>query len=111
MSKERIEQLVSEITQLDRSYYGEGKSLASDKEYDLLYKELVALEKEFPQFASASSPTQRVGDDLTEGFGKVTHSIPMMSIDNSYEAFLCFVKQGDELMDFNEINLSSIYYK
>jgi len=101
VSKERIEQLVSEITQLDRSYYGEGKSLASDKEYDLLYKELVALEKEFPQFASASSPTQRVGDDLTEGFGKVTHSIPMMSIDNSYSAedISAWVKRTTKLLD------------
>lgn len=86
MSKDRIEELTKKISELDRSYYGEGKSLVSDKEYDTLYKELAALEEQFPELASPASPTQRVGNDLTTGFAKVTHTTPMMSIDNSYSA-------------------------
>jgi DNA ligase (NAD+) len=79
-----IESLRTLIRGYDTAYYGNGRSLVSDKEYDDVYHELERLEKEHPEFASPDSPTQRVGNDLTKEFAKVRHSTPMMSIDNTY---------------------------
>lgn len=56
----------------------------SDKDFDMLLKELEALEKEYPEFADPDSPTQRVGSDLTKGFEHVVHARPMMSLSNTY---------------------------
>lgn len=82
--KNRIGQLRTLIRKYDAAYYGRNESLVSDKEYDDLYKELVELEKNNPQFDSPDSPTHRVGSDLTKVFPKVAHRTPMMSIDNTY---------------------------
>jgi DNA ligase (NAD+) len=82
--KNRVEELRNLIRKYDQAYYGRGESLISDHEYDSLYQELVKLEKENPEFDSVDSPTKRVGSDLTKEFPKVTHRIPMMSIDNTY---------------------------
>lgn len=81
---ERINELIRTISDLDRAYYGEGKSSVSDREYDALYKELVDLESSHPDLIRPDSPTKRVGNDLTDGFAKVVHRRPMMSIDNTY---------------------------
>jgi len=67
-------------------YYVVNDPLISDFEYDRLYKMLEALEKKYPTHASATSPTKRVSSDLTEDFATVTHLIPMLSLDNSYDA-------------------------
>jgi len=83
-NKQRIDELKSLINKYDQAYYSKGESSVSDREYDLLYSELVNLEKENPEFVTPDSPTQRVGNDLTKEFVKVTHRIPMMSIDNTY---------------------------
>ena len=80
----RIAELRQLIRRYDAAYYGRGESLVSDKEYDALYRELTDLERSHPEFASADSPTNRVGDDLTKDFPKVRHATPMMSIDNTY---------------------------
>jgi DNA ligase (NAD+) len=80
----RIEELRRQIRQFDTAYYAHGQSLVSDKEYDILYHELVKLEKAHPEYDAIDSPTRRVGNDLTKEFAKVEHSIPMMSIDNTY---------------------------
>lgn len=82
--KDRIDELRILIRKYDAAYYGGNESLISDKEYDELYKELKALEQKNPQFDSPDSPTKRIGNDLTKEFPKVTHRIPMMSIDNTY---------------------------
>jgi DNA ligase (NAD+) len=82
--QERIEELRNLIRTYDAAYYGRGESLVSDQQYDSLYRELVDLENAYPQLKSADSPTQRVGSDLVKEFPKVAHSIPMMSIDNTY---------------------------
>lgn len=81
---ERITELRDLLNRYDSAYYGRGESLVSDQEYDSLYRELVKLETDYPQFKATDSPTQRVGSDLTKEFPKVTHSVPMMSIDNTY---------------------------
>ncbi|NLG17403.1 MAG: NAD-dependent DNA ligase LigA [Fibrobacter sp.] len=80
----KIEELRNLIRKYDAAYYGRGESLVADQEYDALYNELLKLEKAHPEYASADSPTMRVGSDLTKEFPKVPHSVPMMSIDNTY---------------------------
>jgi DNA ligase (NAD+) len=80
----RIAELRELIRRYDAAYYGRGESPVSDKEYDDLYRELLELEKAHPEFDSPDSPTRRVGNDLTKEFAKVRHSVPMMSIDNTY---------------------------
>jgi len=90
MSSESIKLRTTELRRLisryDAAYYSRGESLISDREYDALYAELAALEREHPELVSADSPTQRIGNDLTRNFPKVRHRVPMMSIDNTYSA-------------------------
>ena len=83
---QRIQSLRALIRKYDAAYYGRGESLVSDTEYDELYRELADLEARRPDLVTPDSPTQRVGNDLTEAFPKFTHAVPMMSIDNTYSA-------------------------
>lgn len=80
----KIEALRNRIRHYDSLYYGQGVSEIPDHEYDTLYRELVELENRHTDLITADSPTQRIGNDLTREFKKVTHSTPMMSIDNTY---------------------------
>jgi DNA ligase (NAD+) len=87
--EQRVSELRKKIKRYDAAYYGRGESLISDKEYDELYAKLLDLEKTHPGLVSADSPTQRISSDLTKGFPKVTHDVPMMSIENTYEEAQC----------------------
>jgi DNA ligase (NAD+) len=80
----RIDELRKKIRLYDTAYYVRGESLVSDEEYDRLYAELVRLERLCPGLITPDSPTQRVASDLTTEFPKIKHSVPMMSIDNTY---------------------------
>lgn len=82
--KETIDRLRSEINRHNHNYYVLNSPEISDKDFDMLLKELEALEKEYPEFADPDSPTQRVGSDLTKGFEHVIHARPMMSLSNTY---------------------------
>ena len=82
--KENIDRLRSEINKHNHNYYVLNSPEISDKEFDMLLKELESLEKEHPEFADPNSPTQRVGSDLTKGFEHVVHARPMMSLSNTY---------------------------
>lgn len=82
--KENIDRLRSEINKHNHNYYVQNSPEISDKEFDMLLKELESLEKEHPEFADPNSPTQRVGSDLTKGFEHVVHARPMMSLSNTY---------------------------
>ena len=86
MFKRRIDELRGLIDRYNAAYYGRAESLVSDGEYDALFAELANLERLYPEYDSPDSPTHRVGNDLTKSFPKVTHSVPMMSIDNTYSA-------------------------
>jgi DNA ligase (NAD+) len=88
----RLEQLRDEIRKHDRLYYDEATPIISDREYDRLYKELVALETQFPDLVTLDSPTQRVGGTPLKAFEQVSHLIPMLSLDNTYSE--------DELKNF-----------
>lgn len=87
MSKpaEQINVLRERLREANRRYYVEASPTISDREYDELLKELEALEEAHPDLVTADSPTQRVGSDLTSSFETVTHALPMMSIDNTYD--------------------------
>ena len=67
-------------------YYVQNDPLISDAEYDTLYKLLEKIEKENPALITPDSPTQRVGAGLTSEFLKVEHLVPMLSLENSYNA-------------------------
>lgn len=74
-------------------YYVQNDPLISDFEYDSLYKLLEKFEKENPDSITGDSPTQRVGKGLIKDFPKVQHLVPMLSLDNSYNA--------EDLIDFD----------
>jgi DNA ligase (NAD+) len=83
----RIEQLRAEIAAHDERYYREARPEIGDFEYDALKKELAGLEAQFPELAvtAGESPTQRVGDDRSEGFVRVKHRLAMTTLDNTYD--------------------------
>lgn len=76
--------LRGEIQRHERLYYALGKPEISDREFDRLMAELVALEAASPELATADSPTRRVGGEPLSGFAPVRHEPPMMSLDNTY---------------------------
>jgi DNA ligase (NAD+) len=79
----RMEKLRAELRRHEHLYYVLDQPEISDAEFDRLMRELRALEAEHPEFASPDSPTQRVGGKPREGFVKVRHSMPMLSLDNA----------------------------
>lgn len=80
----RLEELRSLIVKHDRLYYNEASPEISDFEYDRLYAELQAIEAAHPEWITPDSPTQRVGGRPLDQFVQVRHSIPMLSIGNTY---------------------------
>lgn len=80
----RIAELREEIRRHDYAYYVLAEPVISDREYDALFAELKRLEAEHPDLVTPDSPTQRVGGQPLEGFKQVRHSVPMLSIDNTY---------------------------
>ena len=83
-AKSRIAHLVAEINRHDRLYYVEAKPVIGDRDYDLLYEELLKLEREYPQFLDPDSPTQRVSGAPTSAFAQVRHEPPMQSLDKTH---------------------------
>jgi DNA ligase (NAD+) len=82
-AKQRIEELRDELRRHEHLYYVLDQPEVSDAEYDALIAELRQLESENPEWLSADSPTQRVGGAPREGFVKLRHSSPMLSLDNA----------------------------
>ena len=83
--RERMAHLVAEINRNDRLYYVEARPVIPDAEYDAMYEELLALEREHPEFKDPNSPTLRVSGEPISGFAQVRHSPPMKSLDKCYE--------------------------
>lgn len=81
---ERIDTLRKEINRHNYNYYVLNAPEISDRDFDMLLKELEELEKEHPELADPLSPTQRVGSDLMQGFESVEHIHPMLSLSNTY---------------------------
>src|SRR5436309_9887271 len=92
-SAQRAEELRRQIDHHNYLYYVEAKPEISDREFDRLLKELQDLEAAHPDLVTPDSPTQRVGGQPIEGFATFKHRVPMLSIDNTYNA--------DELREFD----------
>jgi DNA ligase (NAD+) len=92
--QKQIERLREEIRGHDYLYYVLNQPKISDRQYDKLFAELKKLEEANPQFITGDSPTQRVSERPLEGFVNVRHAVPMLSMDNTYNA--------DELKAFDE---------
>ena len=82
--KQRIVALREELNRHNHNYYVLNSPQISDKDFDMLMKELELLERNFPQYDDPLSPTHRVGSDLTKGFTQVAHIHPMLSLGNTY---------------------------
>src|SRR5258708_850315 len=83
-AKARHAKRSEEIRRHDHAYSVEAKPIITDREYDRLYKELIELEKQFPELATPDSPSQRVGGQPLGKFETSQHLAPMMSLDNTY---------------------------
>ena len=101
-AKQRIEQLKAVLWENSRKYYVDNAPTMSDFEYDQLMHELERLEAAYPEYATADSPTRRVGSDLETpgmapseaGFAKYPHKYPMLSLGNTYS-----VKEVEEFAE------------
>lgn len=82
--KEKMEQLAREIEQHNYNYYVLDDPKISDFEYDAMLNELIALEKQYPQYKSPNSPTARVGGEVSEGFAPVEHQVQMASLAKAF---------------------------
>ena len=91
--QERMRWLVAEIDRHDRLYYVEARPVIGDRDYDLLYEELLRLERDYPQFLDRNSPTQRDSGAPVAGFAQVRHDPPMQSLDKTHSK--------EELADFD----------
>ena len=104
-ARERIGELRRQIEEHNRRYYEEAAPTISDREYDQLYRELGDLEKHYPQFAAADSPTQHVGEKPLDAFAQITHRVPMLSLDNTYseEEVTDFYRRMERLLPNKKI--------
>ena len=92
-TQQQIEELRTEIERHNRLYYIDATPEITDREYDQLLNRLEALEQQFPELRSPTSPTQRIGGAPREGFENVQHAVPMMSLSNTYSK--------EELVEFD----------
>jgi len=90
----RVEDLREQIRRHDYLYYVEAAPEISDRQYDRLFDELSRLEQAHPELITPDSPSQRVGGEPLEGFEPVTHAVPMLSVDNTYNE--------EELREFDQ---------
>ena len=80
----QIQNLRNELEQHNYNYYVLSQPTISDFEFDMKLKQLEDLEKQYPEFADASSPTRRVGSDINTAFKQAAHKYPMLSLSNTY---------------------------
>ena len=101
--KQRIKELIALINKANYEYHTLDKPTISDYDYDHYLKELVELEEKYPELRQDDSPTQKVGGQILDGFNKVEHRIPMMSLSNVFDEM--------ELRQFDEriFNVASDY--
>lgn len=83
-TEQRIRALRDELNRHNHNYYVLNAPEISDRDFDMMMKELERLEAEHPEYADPLSPTRRVGSDLTKGFEQHLHVYPMLSLGNTY---------------------------
>lgn len=82
--KERMEELIEIINEADYNYHTLDNPTITDQEYDKYLRELFEIEEAHPEWVREDSPTQHAGGKIIEGFNKVTHKIPMMSLSDVF---------------------------
>ena len=92
-AKARVEELVPLLQYYTQKYFDDVQ-VVSDYEYDMLMKELKGIEAKFPELIRKDSPTQKVGASLKKGFEKVTHEVPLQSLQDVFSF--------EEVRDFDE---------
>jgi DNA ligase (NAD+) len=92
--KNKIEELSKKIEEHNYNYYVLSNPTISDFEFDKLLEELINLEKEYPEYLTSESPSQRVGGQITKEFKAIKHKYPMLSLGNTYSE--------QELIDFDD---------
>ena len=92
--KNRIDYLIKILNEANYNYYVLDNPTISDQEFDKYLRELIELEMEYPDLKREDSPTNRVGGEAIEGFEKVTHTIPMLSIGDVFNE--------EEIISFEE---------
>jgi DNA ligase (NAD+) len=100
-----IDQLKAVLRFHEYRYYVQNDPLVSDFEYDQLYKALEKLEQEHPDLITPNSPTQRIATVLTKSFNTVQHLVPMLSLENSYNAedLIDWDRKAKELTKLSEV--------
>lgn len=96
-TEQRIRALRDELNRHNHNYYVLNAPEISDRDFDMMMKELERLEAEHPEYADPLSPTRRVGSDLTKGFEQHLHVYPMLSLGNTYS-----VEEVDAWVDRTE---------
>ena len=94
MVEKRIDELIKIINEADYNYHTLDNPTITDQEYDKYLRELFDLEEEHPELVREDSPTQHAGGKIIDGFVKVEHKIPMMSLSDVFSE--------SELIDFDE---------
>ena len=104
-AENKIDDLRTLIRQHDYQYYVLDAPSISDNEYDGLFRQLSALEAEFPQLITVDSPTQQVGGSAIKAFDSVTHRMPMLSLNNAFEEaeLIAFDKRIREAIGLDSI--------
>ncbi|KUP09235.1 NAD-dependent DNA ligase LigA [Bacillus coahuilensis p1.1.43] len=83
-AEERVKELHQTLNEWNYAYYVLDKPQVSDQEYDSKLQELIAIEQEFLELKTPDSPSERIGAQVLEGFTKVQHDIPMLSLGNAF---------------------------
>lgn len=104
--QQKIKDLVAQLNRYSYEYYVLDHPTAPDYLYDELYRELEDLEKQYPEFISPNSPTQKVGGKILAGFDKVTHQIPMMSLTDvfSKEEIVSFDQRVKKALNVSQVD-------
>lgn len=89
----RLQELKQLIGEANYQYYGLDQPTLTDAEYDTLLQELIRLEKQYPEWLTPDSPSQRVGGFIAKEFSKVQHAEPLLSLDNAFN--------GADLLEFD----------
>ncbi len=97
-AQKRIVELTVLLKEANDAYYMKDSPQISDYEYDMLLRELENLEKQYPQFQAADSPTKKVGGKAGGGFGQIHHAAPLLSLMNAFnkEEILSFVNKASQ---------------
>lgn len=92
-AKKRVDELKPLLKYYTKKYFDD-EQVVSDYEYDMLMKELKGIEKEYPELITKDSPTQKVGASIKKGFEKVTHEVPLQSLQDVFSF--------EEVIEFDE---------